>query len=132
MSVGDEILLDFHRLAGFGAEIGINLVPHGLLILRRNAQQHVDDTPRHLGSEIRNDVEILGPNQRIEAAATQPSDLGLECGDSNRENTLDISRRSMVWTGGSSKIRTPEGIGISAQMSPIIPSLPEIKVLLSR
>ena len=42
------------------------------------------------------------------------------------ENTLDMSRRWMVWTGGSSKMSTPDGISMLALMSSRMPPRPEM------
>ena len=54
------------------------MVTDRLLVLVRDAQQHPDDPHRHLGTEVRDEVEAPGTDQRVEAPGGEVADLRLQ------------------------------------------------------
>ena len=52
--------------------------PHVLLVLLGDAEQHADHPHRHPGTEVADEVETVGADQRIEHLGAQVADLGLE------------------------------------------------------
>jgi hypothetical protein len=48
------------------------------LVRLRDAEQHADRSHRHLGAEIRDEVERPGVNERAEAAGVELADRGLQ------------------------------------------------------
>ena len=78
MSPRREALVAVHRLAGLGAEVGVDLVPHRLLVLLGDAQQHPDHAHRHLGAEVTDEVEPTGPDEWVERVGAELAHLRLE------------------------------------------------------
>ena len=67
-----------HGLTGLGAQVGVDLVAHRLLVLLGDAEQPADDPHRHLGPEVGDEVELVGADEWVEAAGAELSDLGFE------------------------------------------------------
>ena len=73
-----EALRHVHRLALLGAEVPVDLVADGLLVLVGHAQQHPDDAHRHHRAEVADEVEAPAPDVRIEAVRAELADLRLQ------------------------------------------------------
>ena len=56
----DEALRHVHRLALLGAEVAVDAVADGLLVLLGHAEQHPDHAHRHHGAEVGDEVEAAG------------------------------------------------------------------------
>ena len=74
-----------------------------------DAEQHADDPHRHLGAEVGDEVEAVGPDERVEARTAVRPHLVLERVHRRGVNTRDISPRCIVCSGGSSNSTTPDG-----------------------
>ena len=74
------LLTHFHGLAGLSAQVGVDSVPYGLLVLFGDTQQHANDPHGHLRAEVGDEVELLGTDQRIEALSAELADLRFERG----------------------------------------------------
>ncbi len=72
---------DGHRLAGLGAHRFVGVVPDGLLVLLRDAEQHADHPHRHLRPKIFDEVEAPCADDRVEAAGAELAGLVFECID---------------------------------------------------
>ena len=77
----DRVGGDLHRPARLGAQIRVGAVPDGLVVVVGDAEQHADDPHGHLRAEIADEVEVPGPDQGIQTAATVFPDLRLELAD---------------------------------------------------
>ena len=129
---GDEVLGHLHGLTGLSAQVGVDPVADGLLVLFGDAEQHADDPHGHLCAEVGDEVEPSAPTSGSRLRAQNSRICGSSAATRFGENTRDISRRWMVCTGGSSKMSTPEGMSMLALISSMMPPRPEMNVLLSR
>ena len=67
-TVGDPARIgDLNRRAGPGAQVGVIGIAHRDLLGLGDAQQHADDPHRHHRGQFGDDVEPVGPDQRVEA-----------------------------------------------------------------
>ena len=57
-----------------------SVVADSLLICFRDAEQHPDDSHRHLRAEVRDEVEVPGADQRVKATGAELPYLGFERG----------------------------------------------------
>jgi hypothetical protein len=79
-AAGDLLLLDLHRLARNGAQVGVGLVAHRDLVLLGDAEEHADDPHGEHGAQLGDDVEARRADERVEAADAVGADLVLQLG----------------------------------------------------
>ncbi len=80
LAVGDGVLAHLHRPAGLGAQRGVGVVPDRRLVGLGDAEQHADHAHRHHRTELGDDVEPVGADERVEAADAERPHLVLEGG----------------------------------------------------
>ncbi len=123
LAVRDRVLLQLHRLAGLGPEERVGLVADRGLVGVGDAEQHPDHPHRHLGTEVRDEVEACrrrraGRGTPAQNSRTLPSRAFIRFG----VKTRDIRPRCIVCSGGSSNSTTPGGSSIPdwtiSRMSP--------------
>jgi hypothetical protein len=82
------------------------------LVRLGNAEQHPDHLHRHLRAEVGDEVEPPGADQRIEAACGEFADLRFQRSDFARGEDPGEQFAVVLWIGGSSKMRVPDGISM--------------------
>ena len=60
------------------------MVADCLLVTLGDPEEHADHTHRHLRTQIGNEIEAVGADERVEAVGAELTDLGLELGHASR------------------------------------------------
>ncbi|HEU5024526.1 MAG TPA: hypothetical protein VFV01_06345 [Spirillospora sp.] len=66
--------LEPHLLAVLGAQRLIGHVPDGGLVGLGDAEEHADHAHRHLGADRLDEVEAVGPGERVQDGGAEPAD----------------------------------------------------------
>ena len=77
--IGEDVRIELAGGAVGQRDGGVRLGSDRLLVLLGNAEQVADDLHRHLGADVRDEIETWGARQGIEFAGTEFAGVRLDC-----------------------------------------------------